>query len=581
MRKKAKYLHDAPVEALRPVLGPNFHSNSASVRPTHAQRHTSHSSETSPNVATFFPQPSPSPFPVYASAQASVVGMPDAIPFGNQQSPVSSNFQGPNNAQLGGLAVPHMSADGPDFAAFFDPNNPALFNFNMDGLSFGSQYGAMEWGILGHMSSGAAETPPARDPSMSQQGAGNASFGPAGPFGNGVGPFDTKVYENNLMGDLLGLDQHQNGLYSQGNLQHGLPHAYAIAAGPQSLQSPSTTETNSPQPTTHGYDASPTTAGFAIASGPPGNKQPAAPPQRNRKSGNPGKLGPHAMLGKRQRDPSYIYDTVKDPFPYVKSFHKLTEVVKARLSSAKTLRIAKSLASIRPSMISCTRTLNRQDLVFMEKSFQRALFEYEEFTHQCSSPTLICRRTGEVAGVNKEFSAVTGWPKQVLLGKEPNLNVNTGAASLTTPGMRNVNTEAGRRALGDGELRPVFLAELLDEDSVIEFYEDFSHLAFNDSRGTVTRTGRLLKYRTQESLNASQPGNPSQESPPKDSKRSILSSRVAKIDGEHGISRLEKDGKLDCTYTWTIKRDTFDIPMMIVMNVSDFPPFLPSLPVRT
>jgi len=28
------------------------------------------------------------------------------------------------------------------------------------------------------------------------------------------------------------------------------------------------------------------------------------------------------------------------------------------------------------------------------------------------------------------------------------------------------------------------------------------------------------------------------------------------------------DGKVDCTYCWTVKRDVFDIPMLIVMNVS-------------
>ena len=40
-------------------------------------------------------------------------------------------------------------------------------------------------------------------------------------------------------------------------------------------------------------------------------------------------------------------------------------------------------------------------------------------------------------------------------------------------------------------------------------------------------------------------------------------------DGEAKITDLgEKDGKVECSYCWTVKRDVFDIPMMIVMNVS-------------
>lgn len=56
------------------------------------------------------------------------------------------------------------------------------------------------------------------------------------------------------------------------------------------------------------------------------------------------------------------------------------------------------------------------------------------------------------------------------------------------------------------------------------------------------------------------------ETPVQRDRTGILSSRVTKIDSEHGISRIEKDGKVNCTYCWTIKRDVFDIPMMIIMN---------------
>lgn len=183
--------------------------------------------------------------------------------------------------------------------------------------------------------------------------------------------------------------------------------------------------------------------------------------------------------------------------------------------------------------------------------------------------------------MNKEFTALTGWSKDILLGKEPNLNVNTGSTGtsgsnsgrggMTTPRLRSLNAEAAKAS--EGKPQPIFIAELMDDDSVVEFYEDYAHLAFGDSRGSVTRKGRLLKYRTQENLDSSASAASIEESP-KDPRHSILSHRVARIDGEHGISKIEKDGKLECTYCWHIRRDTFDIPMMIVMNVSASPNLL-------
>lgn len=484
--------------------------------------------------------------------------------FANQPSPVSPTFQTPN--PLGGLTVPQVSGDISNMAStFFDPSNPALYNFNLEGLNFGSQYGAMEFSMLNHMSSGAADTPP-RDPSFSQQGTSD-NFS-ASAFGNGMGQFD-----GGMIGDILSIDQSGNPLYTQGNIQHGLPHAYAIAAGPTSLQSPST-ENDSPQPShTVGYEGSPTAANY---NGPGSQVLGAA--NRTKPKPNIPKAFPQSLLGKRQRDSSVVYENVKEPFQYVQGFHRLIAFLQKRFrtSGDRLVRIAQALGSFRPSLLSCTRTLNRADLVFMEKCFQRTLFEYEEFMNNGSSPTVVCRRTGEIAAVNKEFTALTGWPKEVLLGNEPNRNNNTGESAtasgtntdtLTTPKLNSLNNQADKTKTSDTERHPLFIAELMDDDSVVQFYEDFAHLAFSDSRSSVTRKCRLLKYRTQESLD--QASNSSvQESPPKDPRSMFLSNRVARIDGEHGISRITKGGKLECTYCWVVRRDTFDMPMMIVINVS-------------
>ncbi|KAI1189718.1 hypothetical protein F5B17DRAFT_173971 [Nemania serpens] len=568
VRKKAKYLHDAPPEALRPVLGPNYNPNAGS-KPANGGHATNGAAEA---PAYYPPSANSSTYPLFPSgAQNMMTGIPDGMTYGNQQSPATNGYQASNNARhLNGIPVHHQTS--PEMPnqfspALIDPSNPAIFNFDLEGLNFGSHYGALEFSMLGHMSSGAAETPPQE--AIAQPGNGDGGYGPSQMYSNGAGHYN-QLYDHGLVDNFMNMDQ--NNAYSQGNLQHGLPHAYAVAAAgptPSSLASPGTDNTSSPQPTNYGFDNSPTGGGYT-----PAGSQPVSQPHRSKpkptNSNSHDKLGPQSIMAKR-RDPSSIYETVKEPYPYLTGFHNLVAFVQRRFSPNKTLRIAKSLASIRPSFIACTRNLNRQDLIFMEKCLQRTLFEYEDFMGRCSAPTIVCRRTGEVAAVNKEFIALTGWTKNVLLGKEPNLNVNLGRSGsesgslpskseFTTPRLRTIQPDMIK--ISERTTQSVFTAEFMDDDSVLQFYEDFAQLAFGDSRGHVTRKCRLLKYRTKEMSEALM----NEEPPQKSIQNSILSNRVTKIDGEHGIARLGKDGKIDCTFCWTIKRDVFDIPMLIVMN---------------
>lgn len=434
------------------------------------------------------------------------------------------------------------------FNALFDPSNPALYNFDLEGLDFGSQYAGWEFGILNKM--GLAAETPTRENSISATPTTEANY--AALFGNGPNqPFDTMMTGS----DYSGVDSN-NTIYTQGNLQHGLPHAYAIPAGPNSLASPSTDATASPQA---GLDTSPHTTFNNLPSVATANRM---KPKQDKIS--------QILMGKRHRDSAAVYANVKEPYPYTAGFHNMVSVIKHRLPLNKLVTIARSLGEIRPSFIACTKDLTREDLLFMEKCFQRTLFEFDDFLQHCCAPTIVCRRSGEVAAVNKEFTALTGWTKDVLLGKEPNRNVFVGPtpqgsddgidgntrSDATTPRLKTATLEPN-----DGRPQPVFLAELLDDDSVVQFYRDFAQLAFEDSRGKVQRSCSLIKYRTQDMLDG-------KEAPTHRDRTGILSSRVTKIDSEHGISRIEKDGKMNCTYCWTIKRDVFDIPMMIIMNVS-------------
>ena len=107
----------------------------------------------------------------------------------------------------------------------------------------------------------------------------------------------------------------------------------------------------------------------------------------------------------------------------------------------------------------------------------------------------------------------------------------------------------------------------VDEDSVVRFYEDFSELAFGASRTSIIGAPcSLLKYRTKDD-----PGWGPNDHLADDGKRVIKQEhrRESLIRGEAGMNALgERDGRVDCAACWTVKRDVFDIPMLIVMNVS-------------
>lgn len=520
-----------------------------------------------------------------------------------QQSPISTNFSGV------GSQVPLLSpVIGPDrngannmhpaawSGAIFD--DPSMFNFDIASMNFGNHYGALEFGMLGHMATNAGETPPS-DTTTHRSSMVQQYRMPLGSFSES--PTAQFQYNDPMMPDWPNGSESYPG-HAQGH--HMAPNAFAIETGAAHWTSPDTngTPTNvvkfddSPLMTSNGLLHVPPmpNAPFNPTTGPDGSRNQQPPqlstPQLKAKSQLPIKTG------KRPKDPSSIYTTVTSPHPYTAGFHTLIAYLQKRFSNhpSKTLTIAKSLASFRPSFIATTKTLNREDLIFMEKCFQRTLWEYEGFIEGVGTPTIVVRRTGEVAAVGKEFQILTGWTKNVLLGRSPNLNVNRGHTGQT-PGTGsgtntaratgfNTPTRGGQEdENGEKRLLPVFLAELLDDDSVVQFYEDFARLAFGDSRGSVHGRGKLLKYRTKDdeislNLNAEAEMRKEESAPNNTDPRRRDSVGLGRkqndikrdgISGEKGMQKLgSADGKVDCTYCWTVKRDVFDIPMLIVMNVS-------------
>ena len=481
---------------------------------------------------------------------------------GQQVSPAQDLSATMDSSTLASVA--HTSFDSP----FIDPSDPSLFNFNISDLNFGNHYGALEFGMLGHIASGAVNTPEFDVMNMGQHGSvsydGQPGFATSFGYPDQFQPWQTMTDTGSRQGSTTNIWPMPNS---------GV-EAFAVGENANSMTGASPHSQN--QDFGSGYQSS-TLSPERQFSHPDQQHQvdtsrqnTSQPQQRSRKPAPfPNDMN-QPTFKKRRRDTSEIYTSVSKPHNYTQGFHQLTAHLHSKFNSANVAEIAKALASVRPSFIASNKNLNQDDLIFMEKSFQRSLYELDDHFAATGTPSLTCRRTGEVALVNKEFSLVTGWRRDVLAGKEPNLNVNlassrsgsqTGGSNTrgtATPRMPNVEATPGKP-------QAVLLAELMDEDSVVQFYRDFSELAFGAARSSVTRRIWLMKYKTKDDpgWRPEDRAGDSTVSPQRKMKPDPL------IKGEAGMKALGgKDGKVECMMTWTVKRDIFETPMMVVMNVS-------------
>ena len=468
----------------------------------------------------------------------------------------------------------------------YEANDSTQYTFDPASFNFGNHYGALEFGMLAHMSSGAAATP-SSDAAVHQNHGNGANYATPGAMSTGysgspnagqsyrfsqdqsLNEWRAEPQTNASQGPSTAPYALAQGRDSVETLKQEAPPAFTIGAIPSAFASPD--GGSSSQDVVAGFDNG--SSGAATYMDNVGRQVSQDRTAHQRQPQIPiatPRLQASALPSRRPRNPSSIYENVKQPYSYTTGFHGLTEFIAKRFSGSKRIRIAKAMAAIRPSFISCAKSLSREDLIFMEKCFQRTLWEYEEFINACGTPTIVCRRTGEVAAVGKEFTILTGWTKEVLLGKEPNMNINGGATS-GPPGTGassrgGVNTP---RVIDSTRPQPVFLAELLDDDSFIQFYEDFAKLAFGDSRGSVTTQCKLLKYKTMEDPTFGMQGEPVFDDEVDTRLRINPTLGWSNNGSDARIDDLGKrDGKIECSYCWTVKRDVFEVPMMIVMNVS-------------
>ena len=156
-----------------------------------------------------------------------------------QQSPVSPGFAMSGQQTMRTPTISQQAPDPPTGVpaswngALFDPSDPALFNFDLASMNFGNHYGALEFGMLGHMATGADVTPPSDSATQRPNGSNQYAI-PLGGFSESPNAQRPFPYNDATMQDW----SNGQALYGQQFPLSDGPHAYAIETNNANFTSP-------------------------------------------------------------------------------------------------------------------------------------------------------------------------------------------------------------------------------------------------------------------------------------------------------------------------------------------------------
>ncbi|KAF9232852.1 hypothetical protein BU15DRAFT_90560 [Melanogaster broomeanus] len=195
------------------------------------------------------------------------------------------------------------------------------------------------------------------------------------------------------------------------------------------------------------------------------------------------------------------------PYDYVKGYARLSRWMDRNVSRQSKQQILQPLSVLRPKFRAVAQSLRDIDLVFIEEAFERLLLDYDRVFSAMGVPACLWRRTGEIYKGNREFTELVGVDGYMMR---------------------------------DGRL---CIYELMAEESAVNYWEKYGHVAFDSSQKAVL-TSCVLRYK------------------PLINTYSHSSDRK-KNGGEDVPS---EEDFVNCCFSFTIRRDKWGIPSMIVGN---------------
>lgn len=255
------------------------------------------------------------------------------------------------------------------------------------------------------------------------------------------------------------------------------------------------------------------------------------------------------------------------PYNHVNGYARLNRWMERNVSSASKRRILKPLSVFRPAFRAVAQSLTNIDLIFIEEAFERLLLDYDRVFSTQGIPACLWRRTGEIYKGNKEFAELVGVPIE---------------------------------SLREGRL---CIYELMAEESAVNYWEKYGAVSFDPGQkavltscvlrtknkaivatgtgagaiATATATGsgggsasRAIQAQLPRSATASGQITPAEV---KEEEKAVAAGTGAT--STSGVLKDPNNPKaafIHCCFSFTIRRDQWNIPHMIVGN------FLPTNP---
>jgi len=195
------------------------------------------------------------------------------------------------------------------------------------------------------------------------------------------------------------------------------------------------------------------------------------------------------------------------PYNYVKGYARLSRWMDSNVSQESKQKILLPLSVLRPKFRAIAQSLTDIDLVFIEEAFERLLLDYDRVFSAMAVPACLWRRTGEIYKGNREFAELVGLDGYML--------------------------RDGRSCI----------YELMAEESAVNYWEKYGTVAF-DSHQKAVLTTCVLRVKPHISPLPMTHVSPSQM---------------------QGLPQRE-EGFVSCCFSFTIRRDAWGIPSMIVGN---------------
>ncbi|KAL9937142.1 hypothetical protein V8E36_004377 [Tilletia maclaganii] len=210
------------------------------------------------------------------------------------------------------------------------------------------------------------------------------------------------------------------------------------------------------------------------------------------------------------------------PYNYVNGYSRLNRWMEKNVSPQSRRRILKPLSVFRPAFRAIAQSLTNVDLLIIEEHFERLLLDYDRVFSTQGIPACLWRRTGEIYKGNKEFANLIG-----------------------------VNIDS----LRDGRL---CIYELMAEESAVNYWEKYGAVSFDPGQKAVL-TSCILRVRphSANSSGASSSGSSS-------SSLNVASGSGAT--GTGGGAGAASNVLIPCCFSFTIRRDQWNIPICIVGN---------------